>query len=546
MSRLGIVTKFFVKNALEQGVNNSKKTSWIVRVLLTLVIMGCFSLPIVAITTTLYEPFKAIGQEGYIITLILVIGSAITSFFGIFSVLNIFYFSDDIELILPLPFKSSEVILGKFIALLIELYIYDLIIAIPLIAYGVMDKSGILFYLYAFISFMLVPILPMTICILISMIIMRVTNLSKHKDAFKTVSGIFMLVFAIAINVFSRSSSTGDSVESLQNILAQGNNSLMNAISNVFFTSTLSAKALVYSSEFKGLEYMLITIVISLCLFGLLYIIGGKIYYKSVMGLSESYSKRENVLEGKKADKSIKRSSAFIALMSRDFKVMIRTPQFFINCIAMMLYVPIIMGVGIFSGTSTLEIQETLMDASNYGYFLAAVLWFSVISVAGGGAALTAVSREGRDFMVSKYIPVPVEEQFKSKVLLAIIINGAMSLVLAILMIFLGIPIQLVLISTVISLLSTELTAIIELLWDYHSPNLNWEDAKYLYKKNYFPLFMTIIAFVLAGLFIFAYYFIKNYVIIFMVISIILAVLIVIVYEKLKKTAYEFYEKGFE
>lgn len=546
MSRLGIVTKFFVKNALEQGVNNGKKKSWILMILLNILVMACFSLPVVVITTSLYEPFKAIGQEGYIVTLILVIGSAVASFFGIFSVLNIFYFANDIEIVLPLPFKSSEVIFGKFVALLIEMYIYDLIIVIPLIAYGVMSNAGIIFYLYSFICFILVPIIPMIICIVLSMIIMRLTNLSKHKDAFKTISGVLMLVLVVAFNIYSRNSSSTDSTEALQKFIEQGNNSLIDTVGNIFFTSTLGGKAIIYSSELRGLKYMIITLILSLCLFGLLYVVGGNIYYKSIMGLSESYSKRENVLEGKKADKSIKRNSTIRALMSRDFKVMIRTPQFFINCIAMMVYMPLILGIAFFSGNNFSDIEEAFINSNNYGYFFAIVFGFSILAVSGGGSALTAVSREGKDFMISKYIPVPVEEQFKSKLLLSIIVNEAVALVLAIFMIFLGIPITALIIGIIISVLSVGLMAIVEMFLDYRNPKLNWEDPKDIYKKNWFPLLMMILAFVLAGLFALANYVIKNYVIISIAMLAILLVLIFISYKKLEKTAYKFYEESFE
>ena len=48
MSRLKIITKYFVKNALEQGLGGKKKMSWITVALLTIFVMACFSAPFIS------------------------------------------------------------------------------------------------------------------------------------------------------------------------------------------------------------------------------------------------------------------------------------------------------------------------------------------------------------------------------------------------------------------------------------------------------------------------------------------------------------------
>ena len=544
MSRLKLITKYFVRNALEEGFGGKKSKSWIFMSLAIIFLMACFSAPFITMVLALYDIFKELGQEGYLISFVLISGSMAVLFFGIFTILNVFCFSDDVQQVLPLPFKSSEVIFGKFVALMIQIYMYGLIIVFPLIAYGIASKAGIIFYLYLLIAFLIIPIVPTVIGTILCMIFMRFTNISKHKDAFRMVSGVLMLVVVVAFNIYTQNARDMNSEENINALINQGDNSLMSAMGNVFFTSQLCAKGLLYASEFKGLEYIGAALIISLCLFGIFYIVGGNIYNKSIMGSLETYSKREDILKSNKADKFVKTNSLVKALVLKDLKVMIRTPQFFLNSIVMLIYMPVIFGVAFFSGGTISDIQQNFFqDSSLYGYILAGVFGFSLLTVCGGGAALTAVSREGKDFMVSKYIPVSPKDHLKSKVILSLAVNEAAALILVIIMAVIKMPVGLFILSTVISMLSVAAVAVAELYLDYRSPKLEWDSERDIFKKNFLPFIIIILAFLLAGFTALFNFVVKNYIVVFLVIAAIMLVLIYLFYSRLVKTAYKLYEE---
>lgn len=543
MSRLSIITKYFVKNALEQGLGGKKKMSWIIMILLIMLVMVCFSTPVIAIVLSSYDFFSSISQEGYLLSFILFVGTIVILFFGVFNILNTFYFANDIEQILPLPFKSSEVIFGKFTTVLLEMYMYELMVLFPMIAYGIVSKSGIMFYIFLILVLISMPIVPMTIGVILSMVLMRFSNLSKHKDAFSIVSGVFLLVSIIALNVYAQNSNGGiDSAEAIQSLMQEGNNSLMSVIGNLFFTVTFSAKALLYSSEIKGLQYMAITLVISACLFALLYIIGGSIYYKSVRGLSENCGKRENVFQSDKINKKFKRNSVIKTLIIKDIKIMFRVPQFFINCIAMLIYMPAIFCVVLFSGNKIDSISKIIMNTSYYGYVIAAVFTFSIFFVSGGGAALTAISREGKDFSVSKYIPVPIKQQIKAKVIVSVAVNEFEALVIITCLAILHSSLSLIIMCSIISILTVGMTSIVELFLDYRSPKLEWDTEKDIFKKNFLPFVFMIVAFVLGALLAFLSFLLNNYIIVFLIASIFLVTIISVFYIKINKIACRLYE----
>ena len=75
-----------------------------------LVFIILMSSPFALMVSALYEPLKGVGQEGILLSMIYLAGTAIMLFFGIFTILNIFYFSEDIQDFLPLPFKSGEIL----------------------------------------------------------------------------------------------------------------------------------------------------------------------------------------------------------------------------------------------------------------------------------------------------------------------------------------------------------------------------------------------------------------------------------------------------
>jgi ABC-2 type transport system permease protein len=541
MKRLKLLTKYFLRNALEETFGKSKINTWLI-VLAMMAVIGLISAFIASGVALLYKPLEAVSQEGYLLSMLLFLGATVTFIFGINTIMNNFYFSNDVEQILPLPFKGSQIIFGKFLSVLIDMYLYAGVLVLPLITYGVLSKAGVAYYIYAILALLITPILPMILVAFICMVLMRFTNLSKHKDAFKMLSGTLMIAFYVGFNIFSQSRS-GGSEESMVNLMSSGNNSLMDSITNTLITSKFAAYGLLYSNETKGLLYILAALVISIAAFIIFYIIGGNLYYKGIIGSSESYSKRENIFKRKDTNKIVKTSSPIKALVVRDIKVIFRTPQFFINCVVMILYMPLIMGMGLF--TSGADIGAKLSESTDYyGFALIAAFGFSAIAISSGCAASTAVSREGKDFMVSRYIPISPKDQLKSKIISSVLINEIGFVLVIGSMIALGAPLGLIIVGSIVSIGSIFAISLIELYMDFKSPRLEWETEKAMFKKNYLPIIMFLVVSVIAGILCLITFLIKNYLIIFGVILILIALVSFIIYPKLQKVADKTYNEG--
>ena len=543
MGRLKIITKYFIRNALDEMFGNSKiKPAFIVA--LAIFVVSMISMPFTIMVAEGYKTFHSMGQEGILLAAMLSLGTSVTFLLGIYTIMNVFYFSNDIEVILPLPFKSSEIVFGKFAAVLLNMYIYTSMLVLPLIAYGIVSKANLIYYFYAMIALIITPILPMILASFICMALMRFTGLSKHKDLFRMLTGCIALILIVAFNFFTSGSGEGMTSEQIMQKFAEGNNTMMDMMTGIFITNKFLSYGLLYNNEFKGLGYIIITLIISVVIFILYYRIGGKLYLKGIIGISEAYSKRENILESGKTKKLIKTNSPLKALVQKDIKILIRTPQFFINCIAMIFYMPAIMGVAFLSGDKLAEFQTLLSEGTKW-YGMAIVIAFiaGTICIMAGGAGATALSREGKDFIIAKYIPVNYKTQLHSKILSSLCINEFGAVIVAILLILAGASPILVILGIISSLGSILLITLFGMYLDFRSPKLDWENEKAMFKNNYMPIFIMLIIFLLGVLLVIVAMIVKNFIIIFIICISLIIVGSWILYKNLIKHAYKVYNE---
>lgn len=518
MSRLKIITKYFIRNAIYEMFSGSKLKPAVL-VALMLFTVSMISLPVTLMIVGAYDAFHSAGQEGILLLLILSLGATVSFFFGIYTIMNVFYFSEDIEVILPLPFKSSEIVFGKFIAVLINMYIYAGMLVLPLIAYGVVSGASLMYYFYGILALLVTPVLPMIYASLICMALMRFTNLSKRKDTFRMISGCLSLVLIIVFNYFNSNMGKNMDSEELAKMLSEGNNNIMAIMNSIFITDKFTSYGLLYSSEIKGLLYMLLAIALGIIAFIIYYYVGGKLYIKGIIGISEAYSKRENILENGKADKLTKKNSPIKALVIRDIKIIIRTPQFFINCVAMLFYMPAILGMGMLSKGQLDHIRNLLSTngTSLYGMVIVAAFIAGSVCVMSGGAGTTAISREGRDFIVSKYIPIDYKIQLYSKIISSLCINQIGTIIVALILILVGVNSIVFILGVISSFAGIFFITVFGMYIDYKSPKLNWENEKAMYKNNYMPLLIMLVIFLLGVLLVVLALIIKNYLIVFLI-----------------------------
>lgn len=478
MSKFLKLTRVLLKNSsssFKTGYGSKKSIG------LLLILLICF-LPLISLITgsiaMSYDAVKALHLETLLLSSSFTAACAAMIFFGIFYVLSIFYFSEDIDILLPLPLKPYEILGAKLVIVTIFQYLLEVIFVLPIfIAFGI--KAGsILFYINAIILYLTLPVIPTIICAIFSIILMSFTKLIKNKDRFKFISGFIGILFAVLINIFMQK--IGGKNSQIANTL-KNNKGTMNTVSNVLPTSKFAAYSLngtnLANAEINLLLFLLITI-----LFVAVFLIAAQtLYFKGAVGISQSSSKGKK-LTNEQFNKASNRSSVISSYTLKELRLLIRTPSYFLNCILFSVFFPPIILVIMLHGSDKIVTAVPM----NNGMFL--VIASGIIAVISSMNMITptAISREGKNFFIMNYLPVSYEKQIISKVLSGIIVSAVSAIIFSAAGIaLLKIPLINAVLVLIIAGLGIGAYSFLGIILDLKFPKLEWETETEAVKRNF-------------------------------------------------------------
>ncbi|CAH2464693.1 MULTISPECIES: putative ABC transporter permease subunit [Bacillus] len=490
MSKIWTLTKVLLKLNYADFITDKKKR-WAYLFSFAAILFVGF-LIFGSMTHGIYEGMKQIGQEpGIIIAMGLAIASIWVFLMSITNILTVFYYSNDIEMLLPLPLKPSQIISAKFFTVLITQYVMSSFILWPIfITYGLKSGAFITYYLYMIVIYLFFPILPLVLASLIMTIIMRYTNIAKNKDRGNIFIGIVSILFIVGINVFmqwrNKSAFSGDTAA---DYLVNNQSSLFVQMTNYFPTTYFGAMGLVENASWKGLLYVIIFILISIVCFGIFYYIAERTYLKGVIGLSTSTAKKE-VISAEGLQKSTVQSSHLKAYVKKEFKTLFRTPQFFLNCIVQTFVMPIMLFFVLFVQDGNLKwITEYIDNPESAGFAIGVGLCASLFLMGSNVIATTSFSRDGSSWFVNRYLPVKASDIFFAKAITAWLINVVILAVFGITMAVVAkvSPVFMIL----WFLLSANGLLLINLIgtrWDAQTADIHWDTEQKLFKSRYTTL----------------------------------------------------------
>lgn len=450
-----------------------------------------------SMTHGMYEGLKQLGQgPGMIIAMGLAIASIWVFLMSITNILTVFYYSNDIEMLLPLPLKPAQIISAKFLTVLITQYVMSSFILLPIfITYGLKSGAFITYYIYIIFIYLLFPIVPLVLASLLMTIIMRYTNIAKNKDRGNIFIGIVSILFIVGINVFmqwrNKSAFSGDGAAEY---LVNNQSSLLVQMTNYFPTTYFGAVALVENANWKGPLYVIIFAVISFVFFVLFYYIAERTYLKGVIGLSTSTAKKQ-VISAEGLQKSTVQSSHLKAYVKKEFKTLFRTPQFFLNCIVQTFVMPIMLFFILFVQDGNLKfITEYINNPKTTGFAIGVGLCASLFLMGSNVIATTSFSRDGSSWFVNRYLPVKASDIFFAKAITAWLINVIILAVFGITMaVVAGISPVFMILWFLLSANGLLLINLIGTRWDAQTADIHWDTEQKLFKSRYTTLWLSLI-----------------------------------------------------
>lgn len=509
MNKYIILTKVMFKSldakmAVQRGKNGKVNVKQLLLLLLIVVAFLPLAGSIGTIVAVAYDMLAALNQEAVVLGIGFAVVSMAVFFFGIFYIMSVFYFSRDIENLLPLPLKPMHILGAKFTVTLFYEYLTELLFLAPIIVvYGIKSGSGVVYYLFSLIVFLILPVVPLVYASLINMVVMRVTNIARDKDKFRIIGGIVAMLFAVGMNFYiQKFASSGMSVERVQQLLQQGNNSLLGTISKLFPTNRPGILALANSGSLEGLLQLLLFIAGNLLFVAIFLLVGERFYFKGVVGVTQATASKKR-LSRESFNKLAVQSSSLKSYTIKELKLLFRTPIYFMNCVLMNFLWPFFLLLPFITQPEQFKAIRELNGLTEHagGIILAGAFALSLFVSSTNAIASTAISREGQNLFVCRYLPVSFERQINAKVLAGIIVSligTVMMLGVAVLLV--RVPVYFIVLAFIVSLLSIVFCNYLGILIDLNYPKLNWDNEQKAVKQNLNVLINMLLCIVVAAI----------------------------------------------
>lgn len=480
------LTRVLLKNSMGMMCDGKSKKA------LNVFIYGVLAVCMIPLGFTLYMMFNTamaqlqpLQQEGAVLALGFHISSLVTFLFSIFLIPSIFYFSKDSETLLALPLPPQTILSAKFSVCLVYEYAFTLIVCVPLyIAYANNAAIGIPYILLALVIFITLPIYPLVLSSIITMLLMRFVPFFKNRDRFNMIAGILSIILAFGFSFAMNSGTIAEDPNALISMLTQGNNSMISLFSKIFPAIPFAAEALISSDALQLVYYILITC----AALAVLVILGKWLYFKGAIGFSETKSSRKEL--SAKDFARVSRHSKVRTYLIKELRLLIRTPVYAINCIGMCILMPIMLLVIFITADADVLLQQ-LPDITPY---LDGMLPYAVLAGMASGflfsnlnmISSTAISREGTNISFMKYIPMSLKQQLQAKVLSGILMS-VISMLLTMVCVYFLLPIfplTWYFAAAAASLITIVLGNYASLALDILHPKLVWEQEAAAVKQN--------------------------------------------------------------
>ena len=491
-----LLTKVSTKNLLESmnliskstGKFNKKSTYfWLL--IIVMVAIGILSNYILSF-------LQQYGQTGIFLDVIFAMLLLIMFMQSIILSINVFYFSKDIEYFLPLPLRPMELMLSKFNTIMLVLYGSEAIFAlIPLCLYGTTINLGIIYYPLLLIALLLLPILPTLIVSVLSLFLMQIMKFIKNKNVFQILITLLFIVIIVVAEIFY-----------IKAVIEMPNDNEMNEemlvnmqnVAKKINSSFLVVNPLISVLKDQNIWLNLIKVIgIYTIGFIILFFIGSKLYIKGVFKATQ-YSKKK---VSKKIDiqSSVKITSPKVAYLKNEFRGLFRSPIFFMQgifpvCMTMIALVFVIVFFKFNVIDKSQELVQSFSELKLNGegaslILIACQIFFSFINI-----SITSISRQGKNAVFMKYIPVNLYTQFLLKNVPQITFSTVFAIIIILMAKLLFPAIQLLdmLILFVISMIIGVLNSFLMMIVDIKRPNLDWNAEIEVIKQNENKLFQYV------------------------------------------------------
>lgn len=504
------LTKIFLKSAYQDVNIINKETKKINKRSVFVWLILIVSLALFYISNEIIKALVSSGYPEVFLSIYFLVLAIFIMFQTILVCTNIFYFSKDIELILPFPIKPVTLLIAKFNTLICTLYVSEAIFGIiPICIYGILTHSTLLFYIYAVLIFIFFPVFLALVLSIIMMFVMKISKFIKNKEIFQTIITLLLVtsIFIVEYNVINNIFIQNKEIEIVENNfqiadkLIEFNNKI--ETSNKLFLVINPAVKVLKNSNLQNIFEIIKIILIDFITFIIFIFIGKKTYLKDILKNTSYLIKTSN--KGINLYKKCKKNIIFKAYIKKEFKNLFRNSMVFMQCVYPMIIslitviiISIILLPKLNEVLNNPDIKQLIgnleFDLSIVYIILSGIQVLFMISP----ASLTSISRDGKNAGFMKYIPISYFRQILYKGLPQIFINS-ISVIIIVGILYYAFPsigIVNVLLVFISSMILNVLNSYSMIIVDLLNPKLEWDSEYEILKQNnnrYFQYAFTVI-----------------------------------------------------
>lgn len=413
---------------------------------------------------------STVHMEKILIVLAFLASSMMVFLQVFFSSFNFIFKAKDYDLLASFPIKNWIVILSKLTSLLLFCYAVGFIFFTPIaVFYFVFAGFNFLAFLFTIIGFLLLPLFPMFIGLLLSFLVNFVTINFRYKN-------ILNLILLIALFVFIMIMSFR--MQDFMLNIATNAQTTYGTMLNIYFPSLFISKAIAYNDFLNLLYFVLVSVVPFLLL---------------VFALAKKYKFFNSYFNRSANVKSVayqaKSKNPVISMLNKEYGRIFSSPMVLLNSCAGPLIL-IIFAISVLTGT---------MDMFGVVEGFSISILIICISNLLASTTTTTFSLEGKYFWLLKTLPVSLTQIIFGKMLAMFMLFIIPNIIaVTILSIFFNFSILQVVLILILMLSSIILSATMGIIIDLKHCNLHWSSEIAMVKQSANVLIFMLIGFILS------------------------------------------------
>ncbi len=357
----------------------------------------CYIQPFAARFFSLRGVTQALMMMLLILSFVLAVKDAVT----------VLYTSDDIELLLPMPFSAGQIVMAKLaVVSVFPIGLCVVLLNAVCLGFGIREGAGMSFIIGTVLSSILIPVTGIAAGTLLIVIIFRIFGFIRNRDITVALGGIFTFGFTIAYMYFSskfRGEGSGEAVAAAFNAVS----SVSMAFPNIYFMNRF-----MFEGSIPGL---LISLAVTAVMIALALAAVRAFYLNSALSMQNTSTKKKALSEaslhkGKKND-------VLKALTGYEAKSTRRNPAYMIYGFVMSFVWPVLFALPVIMGDRKI-INGIVFPVGTVPALLAFMALGITASCFSCGFNIlpgSAFSREGSSFSMIQALPVDFKDYYRSK-----------------------------------------------------------------------------------------------------------------------------------